>query len=147
MAALGGKSTRNMVENLGAGRHGDGAGLYLVVDPSGERRWIVRVTVKGQKNRKGAPLRTDFGLGGADIVPLNQARERALEYRRMAKTGLNPRYNAARDIPTFEEISRQVHIDLMPTWKNQKHGQQWINTLRDYAFPKVFSPKISCVQK
>ena len=103
--------------------------------------------IKGQKNCKGAPLRTDFGLGGADIVPLNQARERALEYRRMAKTGLNPRYNAARDIPTFEEISRQVHIDLMPTWKNQKHGQQWINTLRDYAFAKVFSPKISCVQK
>ena len=147
MAALGGKLTKKLVENLGAGRHGDGAGLYLVVDPSGARRWIVRVTVKGQKNRKGAPLRTDFGLGGADIVPLNQARERALEYRRMAKTGLNPRFNAARDIPTFEEISRQVHIDRMPTWKNQKHGQQWINTLRDYAFAKVFPPKISCVQK
>ncbi|WP_254684581.1 site-specific integrase [Sulfitobacter sp. JL08] len=122
---------------MGPGRHGDGAGLYLVVDPSGARRWIVRVTVKGQKNRKGAPLRTDFGLGGADIVTLNQARERALEYRRMAKTGLNPRFNAQREIPTFEEISRQVHIDRMPTWKNAKHGQQWMNTLRDYAFPKI----------
>lgn len=137
MAALSGKLTKKLVENLGAGRHGDGAGLYLVVDPSGARRWIVRVTVKGQKNRKGAPLRTDFGLGGADIVTLNQARERALEYRRMAKTGLNPRFNAHREIPTFEEISRQVHIDRMPTWKNQKQGQQWLNTLRDYAFPKI----------
>ena len=137
MAALSGKLTKKLVENLGAGRHGDGAGLYLVVDPSGARRWIVRVTVKGQKNRKGAPLRTDFGLGGADIVTLNQARERALEYRRMAKTGLNPRFNAQREIPTFEEISRQVHIDRMPTWKNAKHGQQWLNTLRDYAFPKI----------
>ncbi len=137
MAALSGKLTKKLVENLGPGRHGDGAGLYLVVDPSGARRWIVRVTVKGQKNRKGAPLRTDFGLGGAGIVTLNQARERALEYRRMAKTGLNPRFNAQRDIPTFEEISRQVHIDRMPTWKNAKHGQQWLNTLRDYAFPKI----------
>ncbi|UWR13608.1 MULTISPECIES: site-specific integrase [Sulfitobacter] len=137
MAALGGKLTKKLVENLGPGRHGDGAGLYLVVDPSGARRWIVRVTVKGQKNRKGAPLRTDFGLGGADIVTLNQARERALEYRRMAKTGLNPRFNAQREIPTFEEISRQVHIDRLPTWKNEKHGQQWVNTLRDYAFPKI----------
>ena len=137
MAALNGKLTKKLVENLGPGRHGDGAGLYLVVDPSGARRWIVRVTVKGQKNRKGAPLRTDFGLGGADVVTLNQARERALEYRRMAKTGLNPRFNAQRDIPTFEEISRQVHIDRLPTWKNPKHGQQWLNTLRDYAFPKI----------
>lgn len=137
MAALSGKLTKKLVENLGPGRHGDGSGLYLVVDPSGARRWIVRVTVKGQKNRKGAPLRTDFGLGGADVVTLNQARERALEYRRMAKAGLNPRFNAQREIPTFEELSRQVHIDRLPTWKNAKHGQQWLNTLRDYAFPKI----------
>lgn len=137
MAALGGKLTKKLVENLGPGRHGDGSGLYLVVDPSGARRWIVRVTVKGQRNSKGAPLRTDFGLGGADVVTLNQARERALEYRRMAKSGLNPRYNAQREVPTFEELAQQVHIDRLPTWKNPKHGQQWLNTLRDYAFPKI----------
>ncbi len=135
--ALTGKLTKKLVENLGAGRHGDGGGLYLVVDPSGARRWIVRVVVKGQRNIKGAPLRTDFGLGGADIVTLNQARERALEYRRMAKQGLNPRFNASREIPSFEEIAGQVHIERMPTWKNAKHGAQWINTLRDYAFPKI----------
>jgi integrase len=137
MAYLSGKLTKRLVENLGPGRHGDGSGLYLVVDPSGARRWIVRVVVKGQKNRKGAPLRTDFGLGGADIVTLPQARDRALEYRRMAKQGLNPRYNARQDIPTFAEIAQQVHIERLPTWKNAKHGQQWINTLRDYAFPKI----------
>lgn len=42
-----------------------------------------------------------------------------------------------REIPTFEEIAQLVHIERMPTWKNAKHGQQWINTLRDYAFPKI----------
>ncbi len=135
--ALSGNLTKKLVENLGAGRHGDGNGLYLVVDPSGARRWIVRVVVKGAKNKTGGPLRTDFGLGGADIVTINQARERALEYRRMAKQGLNPRFNAQREIPTFEEFAQQVHIERMPTWKNAKHGQQWINTLRDYAFPKI----------
>ncbi|WP_259955312.1 tyrosine-type recombinase/integrase [Sulfitobacter mediterraneus] len=129
--------TKKLVENLGAGRHGDGNGLYLVVDPSGARRWIVRVVVKGQKNKKGAPLRTDFGLGGADVVTINQARERALEYRRMAKQGLNPRFNVRQVMPTFQEVAQQVHIDRLPTWKNAKHGQQWINTLRDYAFPKI----------
>ncbi|WP_260063530.1 Arm DNA-binding domain-containing protein [Ruegeria sp. B32] len=81
MSALSGKLTKKLVENLGPGRHDDGSGLYLVVDPSGARRWIVRVTVKGQKNRKGAQLRTDFGLGGADVVTLNQARERAIGVR------------------------------------------------------------------
>ena len=134
---LTGKLTKKLVENLGNGRHGDGGGLYLVVDPSGARRWIVRVVVKGQRNAKGAPLRTDFGLGGVDVVTLNHARERALEYRRMAKQGLNPRFNATREIPSFEEVAGQVHIERVPTWKNSKHGAQWINTLRDYAFPKI----------
>jgi integrase len=135
--ALIGKLTKKLVDNHGAGRHGDGNGLYLVVDPSGARRWVVRVVVKGQKNKKGAPLRTDFGLGGANIVTLNQARERALDYRRMAKQGLNPRLSASREVPTFEEVALLVHIERLPTWKNPKHGQQWINTLRDYAFPKI----------
>ena len=135
--ALSAKMAKKLVENLGPGRHGDGNGLYLVVDPSGARRWIVRVTVKGQKNKQGAPLRTDFGLGGADVVTINQARDRALEYRRMTKQGLYPRFNSQREIPTFAEIAQQVHIDRMPTWKNAKHGQQWINSLRDYAFPKI----------
>ncbi|WP_327794420.1 tyrosine-type recombinase/integrase [Harenicola maris] len=129
--------TKKLVSTLGAGRHGDGNGLYLVVDPSGARRWIVRVTVKGQRNRKGGPLRTDFGLGAADLVTLHQARDRALEYRRMARQGLNPRHNGMREVPSFEALAQQVHRNRMPTWKNTKHGQQWINTLRDYAFPKI----------
>ena len=137
MSHLSGKLTKKLVQNLGAGRHGDGNGLYLVVDPSGARRWIVRVVVKGQRNKKGAPLRTDFGLGNGDLVTLHQARERALEYRRMAKQGLNPRFHGKQEVPTFEEIAQQVHIERLPTWKNAKHGQQWINTLRDYAFPKI----------
>ncbi|WP_299202171.1 Arm DNA-binding domain-containing protein [uncultured Tateyamaria sp.] len=94
MAALNGKLTKNLVRTLGPGRHGDGSGLYLVVDPSGARRWIVRVTVKVQRNREGKPLCTDFGLGGADVVTLNEARDRALEYRQLAKQGINPRYNS-----------------------------------------------------
>ncbi|MGA9411666.1 MAG: hypothetical protein WBV78_14620 [Roseobacter sp.] len=57
-------------------------------------------------------------------MTLNQAQERALEFRRMAKSGLNPGFNAQREIPTLEEISRQVHIDRLPMWKNAKHGQQ-----------------------
>ncbi len=30
-----------------------------------------------------------------------------------------------------------MHVERLPTWNNAKHGQQWINTLRDYAFPKI----------
>lgn len=65
----------------------------------------------------------------------------------MARQGLNPRYNATKEIPTFEEVVRQVHIERLPTWKNAKHGQQWINSLRDYAFPKVGRLPVSCVNQ
>ena len=102
-------------------RHGDGNGLYLVVDQSGGRRWILRVTVKGQRNRKVRPNRTDFGLGGADIITV--ARERALEYRRLAKQGLNPKCHHDKQVPCFEEVARQVHIERLPTWKNPMHGR------------------------
>ncbi|MDA8586703.1 site-specific integrase [Rhodobacteraceae bacterium] len=147
--ALTGKLTKKLVENLGSGRHGDGGGLYLVVDATANasRRWIVRVTVKGQRNKKGAPLRTDFGLGGADVVTLNQARDRALEYRRMAKQGLNPRFNARQDVPTFEEVAHQVFIDRLPTWKNAKHSEQWIGTLRSYVFPKIGRMPIDSIEQ
>lgn len=63
------------------------------------------MVIKGHENKKGAPLRTDLGLGGADVVTLNQARERALEYRRMAKQGLNLRFNARQDVSTSEEVA------------------------------------------
>jgi type I restriction enzyme R subunit len=49
----------------------------------------------------------------------------------MAKQGLNPRFSATREIPTFEEVAQQVHIERMPTWKNPKHGQQWISKYLD----------------
>ena len=137
LAYVTGKLTKKLVDSLGPGRHGDGGGLYLLVKPSGTRSWIVRVVVKGQRNARGARLRTDIGLGGADIITLNQARVSALECRRMANQGINPRLNAKREIPSFEEIAQQVHVERMPTWKSLKHGQQWINTLRTYAFPKI----------
>lgn len=129
MTHIAGKLTKALVKTLPPGRHSDGGGLHLVVDRSGARRWIVRTTVKGQKNRAGKPLRTDFGLGGADLVTLNEARARALEYRRLARAGLHPKYPGVKDIPSLEEISRQVHVERLPTWKNAKHAAQFISTL------------------
>ncbi|WP_424968861.1 hypothetical protein [Dinoroseobacter sp. S375] len=49
------------------------------------------MTVKAKKSCEGAPLRTDFVLCGADVVTLNQARERALAYGRMGRGDLTVR--------------------------------------------------------
>jgi hypothetical protein len=44
---------------------------------------------------------------------------------------------------TFEQAARQVHEEQKPGWKNSKHADQWINTLRDYAFPKIGKRKVA----
>lgn len=143
MVALKGSLKKSEISTLPVGRHGDGNGLYLVVKPKGSRSWIVRLTISGQKNKEGGPLRTDLGLGGTSLLTLNEAREKALEYRRMASRGLNPRHSAVKDIPTFIEIAQQVHIERKPTWRSKKHGENWLRSIELYAFPKIGNMPVS----
>ncbi|MEE3101609.1 MAG: Arm DNA-binding domain-containing protein [Pseudomonadota bacterium] len=65
------------IRAAGPGRHADGNGLYLEVDASGARRWVLRTLVHGR--------RRDIGLGGAQVVGLAQARELAARLRRVAR--------------------------------------------------------------
>ena len=124
------------VRNLSApGRHADGNGLYLVVDPSGAKRWLLRVVVKGK--------RTDIGLGGLKIIGLADAREEAARLRKIAWGGGDPlaeRLAAKRVTPIFETAAKTVHSAHQASWRNPKHADQWINTLKEYVFP-VFGQK------
>jgi hypothetical protein len=64
------------------GRYGDGNRLYLVVDPSAAKRWVLRTVVQG--------IRRDIGLGGLRLVSLAEARIKAHDYRRLAREGGSP---------------------------------------------------------
>ncbi len=119
------------------GRYADGNGLYLVVDPSGAKRWMLRLTIQGK--------RSDMGLGSLSLVTLADAREKALEYRKAARQGEDPlaaKRQAKRVYPTFEKAAQTVHADHKLAWKNDKHIQQWINTLTEYAFPIIGEMRI-----
>lgn len=122
------------------GRHADGNGLYLHVDESGAKRWVLRTHVQGR--------RTDLGLGSADLVPLIEAREKAVQLRKAAREGRNPaaeRRAEKRRVPTFEEAAKKVHQEKLPTFKNEKHAAQWISSLNMYAFPTIGSKLINSV--
>jgi integrase len=125
------------VRNAKPGRHADGKGLYLLVKPSGAKSWVLRVQVGGR--------RRDYGLGSLDIVSLAEARDRALECRKMAKNGLDPsleRKKAQRAIPTFEEAARRYHETVKASWRNDKHADQWLSTLKAHAFPTIGSTRV-----
>ena len=113
-----------------AGRHLDGNGLYLNVSSTGAKRWFLRVVVEGR--------RRDFGLGGLSVVSLAEAREEATKLRKIVQRNGDPLAERAKEkriVLTFEEAAREVHKEQSATWRNDKHKQQWINTLSDYAFP------------
>ncbi len=112
------------------GSYADGNGLYLIVDHSGSKRWILRTVV--QRKRR------DIGLGGLSLVSLAEAREEAVRMRGIARKGGDPlaeRRKAKTQILTFKDAAIIVHEEHSATWKNKKHAAQWIKTLNEYAFP------------
>lgn len=42
-----------------------------------------------------------------------------------------------RKAPAFKEAAETVYERDKGEWKNERHGAQWIKTLRDYAFPTL----------
>lgn len=48
-------------------------------------------------------------------------------------------------ILTFEQAAEKVHDLSKPTWRNDKHGDQWLSTLRSYVFPFFGSKRIDLV--
>jgi|TARA_R100000789_G_scaffold100498_1_gene111076 integrase len=119
------------VRSAPQGRHTDGGGLFLQVDASGAKRWVLRTVVRGR--------RRDFGLGSAKLVSLAEAREKAFDLRKIARTGGNPKVQTREDTgkaTTFSELAYIVHKRKFKDNKsNGKHIAQWIRTLETYAFP------------
>lgn len=116
------------------GLYGDGNNLYLKIDATGAKRWIQRITIQGK--------RTDIGLGGLALVSLAEARETALENRKVVRVGGDPIAAKKRSVAimTFKAAAEKVHELSAPTWRNGKHNQQWLNTLITYVYP-VFGDK------
>ena len=120
-----------------AGRYCDGNGLYLHVDPSGARRWVQRLVIRGKPRT--------LGLGGCAVVSLAEARDLALVNRRLARSGGDPlaERRHARGLPTFVEAAATVLALHRPGWRNAKHAAQWESTLRAYVFPHLGARPVS----
>ena len=122
------------------GMYGDGGGLYLRVGPTGAKSWIVRTVIHGK--------RRELGIGGADLVSLAEARDKASDLRKVARGGGDPDADrkaaakaaaeaARRNLITFGKAAEAVHSKLLPKWKNQKHADTWLSGLKLHAFPRI----------
>jgi integrase len=130
------------VRNLkNPGRYADGNGLYLVVDHSGAKRWMLRTVI--------AHKRRDIGLGSVRLVSLAEAREEATKLRRQARRGEDPlaeRRRASQAIPTFRDAAQRVHAAHAATFKNERHKAQWIASLEADVFPTFGDLRVSTIQ-
>lgn len=112
------------------GRYSDGDGLILEVRPGGSKSWIARLQCNGR--------RRDYGLGSFKDVSLTEARDKAKDYRKQLRSGIDPLQAKRKQlelIPTFQEAATAVHTEHKPGWRNGKHGAQWLATLKAYVFP------------
>ena len=131
--------TTGFVRSAGPGRYCDGQGLYLYVQSSGTRSWVQRLVIHGR--------RRDIGLGSAQLVPLAEAREKALVNRRMAREGGDPLAEKRRlaSMPTFADAARRVLERKRAGWRDGRHSQSWWTSLERYAFPRIGARPVSDV--
>jgi integrase len=121
------------------------AGLHLQVAPGGARTWILRVSVAGK--------RRDMGLGGYPDVTLSQARDKARDARDLVEKGVDPilQRRQAKSLlmaqraaaKTFAECAREYIAAKTPEWSNDKHAQQWTNSLETHASPHIGAMLVS----
>jgi len=127
MGKLNPLQVRNLKE---PGRYSDGDGLLLEVRPGGSKSWLVRLQSNGR--------RRDYGLGSFKDVSLNDAREKAREFRKQLRGGVDPleAKRLSREIPTFKAAAKAYHAEWKRQRRNVKHEAQWLSTLETYAFPR-----------
>ena len=121
------------VKSLPTGFHADGGNLYLRVKDTGARSWVFRYKQAGKV--------TELGLGATSSRSLKQARELASKMRTAVKEGKNPaplvKTKQELEAKTFQDYALELIDTKRSGWRNAKHAQQWVNTLEQFAYPKI----------
>ena len=120
--------------------HGDLYGLVLLVQPTGGKSWVQRVTLRGK--------RIAMGLGGFPVVTLAEAREAALDNRRMARKGIDPR-KPRTTAPDFRTLAEAVIQDNAENWRGGADGKSasdWRSSLATYAHPVIGSMAVDAIR-
>lgn len=140
MAKITNKLTPQKIKALNTtGYHLDGAGLYLQVTKAGAKSWVFQYTLNGK--------RREMGLGSLLALPPDAARRMADEARGVLASGIDPIEKrkvdtaasalAANSVRTFAECAADYIAAHRSGWKNEKHINQWTNTLRTYVEPTI----------
>ena len=97
-----------------------------------------------------------MGLGSQTFISLAQARELAIEKKRLVLLGKDPIEERKRERQAaILEQAKSISFELAATecieakraeWSNKKHAAQWTSTLETYAYPIVGSLSINEIE-
>jgi len=128
-------SAREVDALIEPGRYAVGHGAYLQISQWKTRSWIFRYVRNGRARH--------VGMGGCDYVKLSEARERAIEYRRMLARGVDPLDNkrgvrleeqrAQARSKTFRECALEYIAAHENTWRGDGSHKQWTQSLQGTA--------------
>ena len=126
-----GRLTAVKIKSLSeSGLYGDGGTLYLNIAPRGSKSWIQRITINGK--------RRDIGLGGYPLVSLAEARDKAFQNRKLARSGGDPLAAKRRvNVPTFREAAERTFEANRPRWRSAKVEKTWMQQLERHAFKRL----------
>lgn len=137
MAILSDTKARNIKPDDPQIAHGGVTGLILIpTQKKGHGKWVLRFISPVTGKRRNA------GLGSYPETGIADAGKLAMSMREQIASGTDPleaKKNESSKLatPTFKVAATTLHTELLPGWKNTKHGQQWINTLTTYVFPEI----------
>ena len=124
------------LKSASAGKHADGAGLWFIKRPDGGAQWVLRVSLGGK--------RREMGLGGFPDVSLKEARELAVDYRKLAKQGIDPiktrldqRREALRPKSNLAAIAEAAFEAKKAELKNNGINARWFSPLQLHILPKL----------
>ncbi len=131
----------NKIARAGLHYVGGAPNLALLVSELGSRSWILRYSINGK--------RRDMGLGPYPEVSLAEARKIAWDKRHLLRHGVDPiiqRQKILENIKAeqeqairFEEAAEKYIAVQRGGWTNEKHANQWENTLATYVHPTIGS--------
>jgi integrase len=111
----------------------DGGGLLLRVASTGGKSWVYRYMRNGKTH--------DLGLGSLNTISQAEAREAALECRKLRLAGNDPlkarRAERQRQLPTFEDFAEEYIDRQAPKWTGKRTAEDWRNTMRQHVFPQI----------
>ena len=120
------------------GLYSDGQTLYLRVSPGGSKSWVQRIAIRGKQ--------TDIGLGAHPLVSLAEARDKAFENRRVARSGGDPLAEKRKaKAPTFREAAEKTRDRLRARWRNDKTEKIWNGVLAKRAYPAIGSKPVDAI--